>query len=189
MRNTVDLALETWKERMGERRSVHEMEKCDSLTQVASCPFGLHRLDEEVQRCVRFNHALSCLVVDIDRFAEVNREHGQVRGDRVLQDVASILTHGIRVTDVLARLEADRFLVIAPRMNAQAAQALADRLLMKLRRHRFPMPGRPPIELTATISAATCGGGPASDAFELLQRAFEAIARGKAVGGNQSVNG
>jgi two-component system cell cycle response regulator len=142
-----------------------------------------------VGRSVRFNHAFSCLVVDVDHFSELNREHGQVRGDRVLQDVASILSHGLRTTDVLARLEGDRFLIVTPRLNALGAQALGDRLLTKLQRHRFHMPGRPPIELTVTIGASTCGGGPAADSFDLLQRAFEAISRGKSRGGNQLVNG
>jgi diguanylate cyclase (GGDEF)-like protein len=185
----MELGLETWRERLSSRTPVHEIEKVDSLTQVASCEFGLHRLDEEVRRAIRFNHAFSCLVVDLDGFSVLNREHGQVRGDRVLQDVASILSHGARVTDMVARMEVDRFLVVSPRLNAKDAEALGERLLTKLRRHRFPMPGRPPIELTATIGAASCGGGVASDSTELLQRAMEALAQGKANGGDQLVNG
>jgi diguanylate cyclase (GGDEF)-like protein len=185
----VELALETWKERLEGRPPVHLMETTDPLTQVGSCPYGLHRLDEEVARAVRFGHALSCLVVDLDDFTAINGAHGQVRGERVLQDVASILSHGIRSTDVIARLEADRFLVVTPRLNAQGAHALGERMLAKLRRHRFPMPGGPPLELTATISTATCGGGVASETLDLLQRALEALGRGKQLGGNQVVNG
>src|SRR5207244_3816716 len=86
--------------------------------------------------------------------AALNGEHGEARGDRVLQDVATIVSHAVRSTDVVARLEGDQFLIIAPRLNAQGAQALGDRLLAKVRRHRFPMPGRRPLELTPTVEPA-----------------------------------
>src|SRR5439155_7571818 len=111
VRNAMELALEVWRERLERRPPVHEMVTCDNLTQVASCEFGLHRLDEEVKRAIRYNHALSCLVVDIDGFSAVNGEHGEARVDRILQDVATIVSHTVRSTDVVARLEGFQLLI------------------------------------------------------------------------------
>jgi diguanylate cyclase (GGDEF)-like protein len=156
----------------------------DELTGTYAARFGVLRLEEEAERALRYRHSLSCFVVDVDRLVEVNQQHGEVRGDRVLQDVGAILRHTVRASDVVCRLDNDRFLLITPRLDARAAEALADRIRQRIARHRFPVPGGEALTVTASLGVA-CVGSSAATAEVLVHRALDALAAAKAAGGNK----
>jgi two-component system, cell cycle response regulator len=156
----------------------------DELTGTYATRFGVLRLDEEVERAVRYRHSLSCFILELDHLGEVSRTHGQGRVDCVLQDIGSILRHAVRASDIVCRLDGDRFLLITPRQDAPAAQALADRIRLRITRHRFPVPGSPALSLTASVGVASVGSG-AAGAAALLQRALDALDTARAAGGNQ----
>ena len=135
----------------------------DELTGTYATRFGVLRLDEEVERALRYRHSLSCFVLEIDQLVEVNQDHGNARGDRVLQDVGTILRHAVRASDLVCRLDAQRFLLITPRLEAPAAEALAERL-----RQRVARVGSDPV-----------------DAVILVHRALDALEAARAAGGNR----
>jgi diguanylate cyclase (GGDEF)-like protein len=156
----------------------------DELTGTYATRFGVLRLDEEVERAVRYRHSLTCFILELDHLADVSQNHGAPRADCVLQDVGSILRYAIRASDVVCRLGADRFLLITPRQDAGAAQALADRIRLRITRHRFPVPGSAALSLTASIGIASIGRGAAS-ADALIQRALDALKAARDAGGNR----
>ncbi len=156
----------------------------DELTGTYATRYGVLRLDEEVERAIRYRHSLSCFVLEIDRLAAVGDSHGPARVDCVLQDVGTILRHAVRASDVVCRLDAHRFLLITPRQDAGAAQALADRIRLRITRHRFPVPGRGALCLTASIGVAGADSGGAG-ASALLERALDALSAARSAGGNQ----
>ena len=86
----------------------------DPLTGV----YNRHSLDElleqEVKRSQRYNHPIDVLMVDVNRFKEINDRFGHQLGDRVLQKVAQLLTEQVRGTDIVARYGGDEFLIILP---------------------------------------------------------------------------
>src|SRR5438093_3790986 len=90
----------------------------DELTGVYDTKSGVLRLDEEAKRALRFRHSLSCFILEIDGIKEVAETHGQRRAECVLQDTGTILRHNMRATDVVCRLDAERFLLITPRLDA-----------------------------------------------------------------------
>ena len=73
--------------------------------------------------------ALSVLLLDIDRFKEINDEHGHRRGDEVLQQVSECLSGRVRASDLLARVGGDEFAVLCPNTDPGAARHLADHLI------------------------------------------------------------
>jgi diguanylate cyclase (GGDEF)-like protein len=156
----------------------------DELTGAYATRFGVLRLDEEVERAIRYRHSLSCFVLGLDQLAEVKQTHGNTRGDRVLQDVGALLRHAVRVNDLVCRLDADRFLLITPRLDAAAAQALAERIRQRVARHRFLVSSGPALTLTASIGIACVGSGPAA-AVALIHHALDALAAAREAGGNQ----
>jgi diguanylate cyclase (GGDEF)-like protein len=156
----------------------------DELTGTYAPHFGVLRLNEEVERAIRYRHSLSCFVLGIDQLAEVNRTHGNARGDRVLQDLGAMLRHAVRANDLVCRLDAHRFLLITPRLDARAAEALAERLRERVARHRFPVPGGTALALTASIGIACADTGQAA-AVLLIHRALDALDAARAAGGNQ----
>ncbi len=88
------------------------------------------RFDEELQRSVAEFHRLErgfCLViVDIDRFKQINDRLGHVMGDRVLRTLAHAIRQQIRATDFIARLGGDEFAILLPGINeAEAAHIIS----------------------------------------------------------------
>jgi two-component system, cell cycle response regulator len=160
----------------------------DELTGVYSVGFGVRRLAEETERALRYQHALSCIVLDLDRLQAVNAEHGPARGDRVLQDVGTILRHAARPSDIVCRLGGGQFLLITPRVDAPAAQAQAERFRQRVARHRFPVPGGTALSLTASCGVATVGGE-ITCPEALVACALEALVRAKLAGGDRTVVG
>jgi diguanylate cyclase (GGDEF)-like protein len=183
------LTLPLWKERTKAGATAGETRQEETPGDVVSCRHGLGRLGEEAGRSIWSGHALSCLVVAVESSADGDRRPGDEGGDAIRRAVAGLLARTVRSSDVVAWIEDEQFLIIAPEANAKAAQAMANRLLAKLRRHRVTTASGEKVRLTATIGIASCAGGPVSEPFDLVERACEAVGRGREGGGNQIVSG
>jgi diguanylate cyclase (GGDEF)-like protein len=70
------------------------------------------RLEQELNRCRRYQTSLAVLFVDLDGFKNINDTHGHGAGDAMLKEVATRLSTGVRATDAVGRLAGDEFLVI-----------------------------------------------------------------------------
>ena len=73
------------------------------------------------------------LMVDLDQFKRINDQYGHPVGDEVLQQVAAILTGGVRATDVVARIGGEEFIVLMPNTPLAGAVALAEKMRSALR--------------------------------------------------------
>jgi len=100
----------------------------DVLTQVANRRFFDRRLREEVSQWLRRGGELSCLLVDLDCFKQVNDQHGHQAGDLVLKEAARALSMGLRASDVLARYGGEEFVLLLPATGIQRAAEIAERL-------------------------------------------------------------
>ena len=156
----------------------------DELTGTYAASFGVQRLQEEAERAARYRHALSCLLVGVDQLSAVIEQHGAARGERVQQDGGTILRHAARPADVVSRLE-DRFLLITPRLDAAAARAFAERVLQKVARHRFPVPGGAALTLTASCGIGVLGPEE-PDAEALIRQALAALDTAQGAGGSRA---
>jgi two-component system cell cycle response regulator len=107
------------------------------------------RLGAELAGAQRHGRPVAVLMVDIDRFKEVNDDHGHLAGDEVLKMVAFILRGAVRKEDVLARYGGEEFVVVARETALDGARALAERIRRAVERSRVSWQGR---ELGATVS-------------------------------------
>jgi diguanylate cyclase (GGDEF)-like protein len=144
--------------------------RTDALTGVANMRMRDERLSYEVARHRRVGRELAVLVLDLDRFKEVNDTEGHPAGDRLLRDVATVLSATVRGGDTVARPGGDEFCVIAPETGPAEAQRLAERIEIAL--SRLTAAGRP---LSASVGLALFprdGGTPAEviDHADLDQR-------------------
>jgi diguanylate cyclase (GGDEF)-like protein/PAS domain S-box-containing protein len=103
----------------------------DALTGLANRAALIQKIEEAAARLRRRHEPFSVLLLDLDRFKEVNDTLGHPAGDTLLTEVATRLKSLLRETDVLARLGGDEFAVIQAGETDQreAAKALAERIL------------------------------------------------------------
>ena len=103
----------------------------DALTGLANRAALTQKIDEAAARQRRRGEPFSVLLLDLDRFKQVNDTLGHPAGDILLTKVAARLKSLLRETDVLARLGGDEFAIVQAGETDQreAAKALADRVI------------------------------------------------------------
>ena len=98
----------------------------DRLTQLHNRAFGEDALLHENQRYSRTGTEYSVILLDIDHFKKINDHYGHVTGDRVLQQLATILKDHTRKTDTTSRWGGEEFLIICPDTKITGATRLAE---------------------------------------------------------------
>lgn len=122
-------------ERLAEaRRNLENLVRTDPLTDLANRRGLETALKGFSRRCALDGESLSCVLVDIDDFKEVNDEHGHSAGDRVIQAVADCLRTSLRPGDVAARVGGDEFMAVLPGATAEQAGTVARRVGEAVRR-------------------------------------------------------
>ena len=92
-------------------RVLRRLGHCDPLTGLISGHSFERCLEREVRRCLVAGLPLSIAVIDLDRFRLLNDAHGHAFGDAILRWVADLLRESFRNTDIVARLDGERFAV------------------------------------------------------------------------------
>lgn len=100
----------------------------DDLTGLPNRRSFFMRGNEEIARCLRYSSALSLIMLDVDKFKEINDTYGHEIGDVTLQCVAKILREHIREVDLPARLGGEEFGILLPNTKLADAGVLAERL-------------------------------------------------------------
>jgi diguanylate cyclase (GGDEF)-like protein len=105
-----------------------EMANTDPLTGVSNRGHIEECLANEVARATRFGTTLSVGMVDIDHFKRVNDSFGHPFGDRVIREVARVLSETVRQVDMVGRYGGEEFLVVMPGTGLEGAGVLAERI-------------------------------------------------------------
>ena len=90
------------------------------------------RLVEALARSVRYGDTGAVVVLDLDRFKEVNDTNGHAAGDAVLQAIAEVLRKRLRSTDLIARIGGDEFALMINHVDGDAALRMVDELLEQI---------------------------------------------------------
>ena len=140
----------------------------DPLTTLPNRTLLHDRLQQAILAARRDGTALSFLLMDLDRFKEVNDTFGHHYGDLLLQQLAARLQTILRESDTVARLSGDEFGLLLPATTAIGATWVADKLLMALEQP-FVLEGHSfVIEASVGIAVYPPHGG---DVTTLLRRA------------------
>jgi len=86
----------------------------DPLTSLYNRRYFNETLQKEVEQCKRYDRSISFLMLDVDRFKEVNDRYSHQTGDEVLKEVATLLKENVRDADTVVRYGGDEFLVMMP---------------------------------------------------------------------------
>lgn len=126
----------------------------DQLTGIANRRHFDESLKREVGRCQRYGGSLSCMVVDLDGFKDINDRYGHQVGDKCLQHMAGIVRENSRRHDVVARYGGDEFSVLLPYTSLEAAVKAAEKYIMRLKENPFICEGkRLPLRLSIGVAA------------------------------------
>ncbi|WP_157954335.1 GGDEF domain-containing protein [Saccharospirillum mangrovi] len=138
-------------------------------------------LNREMDRMRRHNQDMSILMVDIDRFKDINDRYGHLAGDDVLRQVAQIIDTTIRGCDACFRFGGEEFLIMLTDSNLPLARMVAERL-----RHTVCEQTRSPApNAHVTISVGVAHFDNESDWPELVDRADRALYQAKQDGRNR----
>ena len=110
-------------------KAVKKVASVDGLTEVFNRRTFDRVLVKEIERCKRYKHPLSVLMVDIDYFKQVNDKYGHPSGDTVLKKTAEILSSNCRLTDSVYRYGGDEFVVLMPDTSIEDAEIVRNRIL------------------------------------------------------------
>ena len=104
----------------------------DGLTSIKTRRFFWEALSSEWKRASRSGRPFSVVLVDLDKFKEVNDNFGHMEGDLVLARVGRLLEQKCRQSNVVARYGGDEFVILMPETGVEQAQILAERLRLWL---------------------------------------------------------
>lgn len=166
----------------------------DPLTGLFNRRYAMSHLTRVRDRALAADRTFAAMLIDLDRFKQVNDTHGHAAGDVVLKSVSEILSANLRSVDLVARIGGEEFLAILPDIVPRAARTTAERLREAVSGRPITLPGGTvggePVTMLQTVSIGlvTGGGGPAgSDVSltELLERADKALYEAKKCGRNR----
>jgi diguanylate cyclase (GGDEF)-like protein len=100
----------------------------DGLTGIKTRRFFWEALTSEWKRASRSGRPFSVVLIDLDKFKEVNDTLGHLEGDLVLARVGRLLEQKCRQSNVVARYGGDEFIILMPETGVEQAQILAERL-------------------------------------------------------------
>ena len=100
----------------------------DGLTGIKTRRFFWEALTSEWKRASRSGRPFSVVLMDLDKFKEVNDTLGHLEGDLVLARVGRLLEQKCRQSNVVARYGGDEFIILMPETGVEQAQILAERL-------------------------------------------------------------
>jgi diguanylate cyclase (GGDEF)-like protein len=100
----------------------------DGLTGIKTRRFFYEALTSEWKRASRSGRPFSVVLIDLDKFKEVNDTMGHLEGDLVLARVGRLLEQKCRQSNVVARYGGDEFIILMPETGMEQAQILSERL-------------------------------------------------------------
>src|SRR5438067_1691529 len=126
------------------KKAEHELERLalhDPLTGLPNRSLLLDRLEQALRTARRLSTPLALLVMDLDRFKEINDTFGHPAGDLLIGEVAGRISADLRETDTVARLGGDEFALILPGADEGGAGHVAQKIIAALQRP-FDVEGR-----------------------------------------------
>jgi len=157
----------------------------DELTGIFNYRYFKIRLRDEILRARRTDRPLALVILDVDHFKNYNDTLGHPAGDQVLRQIARILHHSVRGSDVVARYGGEEFCIILPEVSEEGALAFGERIRQSIEDFPFYRENvQPGGRVTVSLGAAVFPND-AQIMKELIVKADAALYRAKRLGRNR----
>jgi len=129
MRTQLEAIVEERTHRLQDKtRELERLATEDQLTGLFNRRYADDYLEQRIEEFERYGRGFSIALVDLDHFKSVNDTFSHEAGDRVLKEVATILTRRCRETDMVARYGGEEFLLCFPETDLRAAALICEDL-------------------------------------------------------------
>jgi diguanylate cyclase (GGDEF)-like protein len=159
----------------GRNERMQELERQasqDALTGLSNRRRFEEDLAAAMARSRRDRSTGALLMLDLDRFKQVNDSQGHPAGDALIKNVAEVLRRRTRASDFLARIGGDEFAVILPRCSREEAVLAAEAIACEVRDHRSEETEGP---VTVSIGVAMFGDDPRTSLATVVSEADAAM--------------
>ncbi|MDR3621402.1 MAG: GGDEF domain-containing protein [Paludisphaera borealis] len=168
------------------QREMFERAVRDNLTGLYNRAYFLEQIGPLCDRNVQRDLGLAILMVDIDRFKQINDEHGHDAGDTVLREVARVLRESTRLEDLVARYGGEEFVFALPVASLDQAVERAERVRIHLAQRTMHANGKQ-LHVTVSIGLSCSLSGWPRSISGLISAADEALYEAKLNGRNRVV--
>ncbi len=131
----------------------------------------------------RYPEDLTCLMIDIDHFKDINDRYGHQVGDEVLRSLANTMLRSFRTTDVIGRIGGEEFAVLLRKSDVDIAILIAERLRISVEKQAIN-PADKIIHITISIGLALRQSDEGLE--DTLRKADNALYKAKHKGRNQT---
>jgi two-component system cell cycle response regulator len=156
----------------------------DGLTELFNHRHMHELLHEEFERTKRSNEPLALLMLDLDRFKQVNDTYGHPTGDVILYETARMLHETAREIDMVGRYGGEEFIVVLPGTDEEAALQFAERVRQAVEQHTYKDEANE-VRMTVSGGVASYPGDGVDHPELLIKRADEALYAAKESGRNR----
>ncbi|HWR83255.1 MAG TPA: sensor domain-containing diguanylate cyclase, partial [Candidatus Deferrimicrobium sp.] len=164
-------------------KKTEELTVIDELTETYNYRYFIQKLQEEKRRAIRYNVPLSLIMVDIDRFKNLNDSYGHESGNVVLKALSAIIKRCIRDVDIFARYGGEEFTIILPQTAQREAVVIGERIRDQVQGAQFEAGNNGKLRITVSVGVTSFPENGRSQE-ELVSVADQALYRAKGEGRN-----
>ncbi len=159
-----------------------EKSRIDGLTGLYLKRYFIEKLNSEYERVKRYGTNFYLIMLDIDYFKKVNDTYGHLVGDKVLKEIAHIISNSVRPGDIVGRYGGEEFIVLLPSISKEAVTDIAEKIRTTVEKTTFKENN---IEFGTTISIGICEYMPNTKPTKLIDNVDKALYESKKCGRNR----
>ncbi|MGL1937019.1 MAG: diguanylate cyclase [Fibrobacterales bacterium] len=156
----------------------------DALTGLNNRRHFWELAEREVKRSVRYQNAVSIVMLDIDHFKNVNDTYGHAAGDLILKEVSRVFIDILRTTDIVGRVGGEEFALLLPETGTGESLQVIERIRTAVEETQVV---RNDQSMKVTISAGVVDGSFSQNLEDLMNRADALLYEAKQSGRNKVV--
>ena len=124
---------------------------------------------------------MGVIMIDIDKFKNINDEYGHPKGDIVLKGIAESLKKSVRKSDIIGRFGGEEFIVLLPNIQSTALERIADKIRLGV---EISKPAGIPVTVSVGVSQGTVQTDPDTELFSWIGKADKCLYLAKSNGRN-----
>ncbi|HEX2077574.1 MAG TPA: diguanylate cyclase [Longimicrobium sp.] len=167
-------------------RRLKKLSITDGLTELFNHRHVHELLHDEFERSARTGESIAVVMMDLDRFKQVNDTYGHPTGDVILYETAQIIKDTACEIDMVGRYGGEEFIAILPETDEEPAAAFAERVRAAVEEHVY-RDGATEVRMTVSCGVASVTAAGVDSPEALLKAADEALYQAKHGGRNQVV--